>query len=160
MKVCAITTNRRCASGCIVSSARVAETLAATERCDQRRGHAGRSGLAAGRLAVSESLARSALVKRAGGVLPLRETAILVALVNHPALAEENFDAVESLDLFHPDLRQMHAVLIDALAHGPAGDRLAILQALQAAGCLESWERAVEQIRDALFVDRAGRRGA
>ena len=116
---------------------------------DQRRGHAGRSGLAAGRLAVSESLARSALVKRAGGVLPLRETAILVALVNHPALAEENFDAVESLDLFHPDLRQMHAVLIDALAHGPAGDRLAILQALQAAGCLESWERAVEQIRDA-----------
>ena len=78
---------------------------------------------AAGRLAVSESLARSALVKRAGGVMPLRETAIIVALVNHPALAEENFDAVEGLDLSHPDLRQLHAALIDALAHGQADDR-------------------------------------
>ena len=43
---------------------------------------------------MSESLARSALVKRAGGVMPLRETAILVALVNHPALIEENFEHV------------------------------------------------------------------
>ena len=116
---------------------------------DQRQRQAGRSGLAAGRMAVSESLARSALVKRAGGVLPLRETAIIVALINHPALAEEYFDVVESLDLAHPDLRHMHAALIDALAHGPGCDRLAILQALQSAGAFESWERAVTLIRKA-----------
>ena len=73
-----------------------------------RQGQGGqwaRGGAAAGRLAVSESLARSAMVKRAGSVMPLREAAIVVALVNHPALVDENFDQVESLDLGHSDLR-------------------------------------------------------
>ncbi len=116
---------------------------------DQRQGYAGRLGVAAGRLAVSDSLARSALVKRAGGIMPLRETAIIVALVNHPALMDENFDTVECLDLAHPDLRQLHAALIDALAHGIGHDRPAAIQALQAAGLLEAWERAVTLIRRA-----------
>jgi DNA primase len=116
---------------------------------EQRQGNAGRTGVAAGRLAVSESLARSALVKRAGGIMPLRETAIIVALVNHPALADEYFDAIEGLDLVHPDLRQMHAVLIDALAHSPADDRLSIVGALQTAGLSDAWGRAVTLIRKA-----------
>ena len=72
----------------------------------QRSGNAARHGAAAGRLAVSESLARSALVRRAGGVMPLRESAILVMLANHPTLAEENFEAVEALDLGHAELRR------------------------------------------------------
>jgi DNA primase len=116
---------------------------------DQRQGYAGRPRVAAGRLAVSDSLARSALVKRAGGIMPLRETAIIVALVNHPALMDENFDTVECLDLAHPDLRQLHAGLIDALAHGVGHDRSAVIQALQAAGLSEAWERAVMLIRRA-----------
>ncbi len=116
---------------------------------NQRQGQAGRFGMGVGRLAVSESLARSALVKRAGGVMPLRETAIIVTLVNHPALAEEYFDAIESLDIAHPDLRQMHAVLINTLAHIPASDRSPILQALQAAGLSDVWGRAVTLVRKA-----------
>src|SRR5690606_27057204 len=72
-------------------------------------GQFARPGAAASRFAVSESLARSALVKRAGGVLPLRETAIVVALVNHPGLIEENFEHCEMLELSHPDLRCLHA---------------------------------------------------
>ncbi|MCV3243063.1 DNA primase [Mesorhizobium sp. ZC-5] len=116
---------------------------------DQRPGRGGRPGVAAGRLAVSDSLARSALVKRAGGIMPLRETVIMVALVNHPALMDENFDVVESLDLVHPDLRQLHAALIDALAHDLAHDRSAVVQALETAGLLEVWERAVTLIRRA-----------
>src|SRR5262249_46786947 len=70
-------------------------------------------------------------------------------LVNHPALAEEYFDAVEGLDLVHPDLRKMHAVLIDALAHGPADDRVSIVGALQTAGLSDSWDRAVALVRKA-----------
>ena len=72
---------------------------------------------------MSESLARSAMVKRAGGVMPLRETAILVALVNHPALIDENFEHVETLDLSNADLRRLHAGIIDAAAHGQTGGR-------------------------------------
>ena len=89
------------------------------DKRDRRQAQGGqwaRGGAAAGRLAVSESLARSAMVKRAGGVMPLREAAIVVALVNHPQLIDENFDQVECLDLRHPDLRQLHAALLDA--HG------------------------------------------
>ena len=37
--------------------------------------------------------------------MPLRETAMLVALVNHPELIDENFEHVECLDLVHPDLQ-------------------------------------------------------
>src|SRR5262245_21793487 len=47
------------------------------DRGQRQQLNAGRPGAAAGRLAVSESLARSALVKKAGGVMPLRETAII-----------------------------------------------------------------------------------
>jgi len=109
----------------------------------------GRGGAAAGgRLAVSESLARSAMVKRSGGDMPLRAAVIAVALGNHPTLIEENFDRVERLDLDHPELRRLHAGLIDALAHG-AHDRAGVIEALAAAGLMPAWERAVEMVRKA-----------
>src|SRR5690606_8153968 len=57
-----------------------------------------------GRLAVSESLARSGLVQGAAGAMPARECAILVALVNHPRLLDEFFDQIETLEFSHRDL--------------------------------------------------------
>ena len=63
------------------------------------------------------------MVKRAGGVMPLREAAIVVALVNHPALIDENFEHAEFLELSHPELRQLHATMLDAMAHDAANDR-------------------------------------
>ncbi|QPC88360.1 DNA primase [Mesorhizobium sp. NBSH29] len=110
-------------------------------------GQFAKPGSAGGRIAVSESLARSALVKKASGVLPLRETVMLVALVNHPRLVEEHFDAVECLDLVHPDLRQLLSALIDVIAHDHAHDRAAAIQAFEAAGLIEAWERAVLLVR-------------
>ncbi|GAA2877102.1 DNA primase [Aminobacter niigataensis] len=107
----------------------------------------GGAGAAAGRFAVSESLARSAMVKRAGGIMPLREAALVVALVNHPALIDENFDHVEKLDLSHGELRQLHTVLIDAMAHGEANTREAVVAAIERASCAEMWERAVALAR-------------
>ncbi|MDQ2633594.1 MAG: DNA primase [Pseudomonadota bacterium] len=112
-------------------------------------GQFARPGGAASRFAVSESLARSALVKRAGGVMPLREAAIVVALVNHPALADENFEHAEFLELSHPDLRQLHATILDAMAHDAADDRSEVLARIEAAGLLDAWERAVGLIRKA-----------
>jgi DNA primase len=112
-------------------------------------GQFARPGAAASRFAVSESLARSALVKRAGGVMPLREAAIVVALVNHPSLIDENFEHAEFLELSHPDLRQLHATVLDALAHDAANDRGEVLARVEAAGQMDSWERAVSLIRKA-----------
>ncbi|MBX3598528.1 MAG: DNA primase [Rhizobiaceae bacterium] len=126
-------------------------------RTEKRRGERGGStgwkgpgGVTqAGRLAVSESLARSALVKRSGGVMPLREAVLVVTLVNHPMLAEEFFDDVERLELTHKDLRQMRSVLIDVLAHQAAHDRAAVLAAIETAGLAPVWERAFEHVRRA-----------
>lgn len=109
----------------------------------------GGAGPAAGRLPVSDSLARSAMVKRAGGIMPLRETAIVAALVNHPALIDENFDHVETLDLSHPDLRLLHSALIDAVAHGVADDRSAVIARIGEAGLADAWQRAMALVRRA-----------
>ncbi|MBL8577016.1 MAG: DNA primase [Mesorhizobium sp.] len=106
-------------------------------------------GAGASRFAVSESLARSALVKRGGGVMPLREAAIVVALVNHPSLIDENFEHTEFLELSHPDLRRLHAIILDALAHDAANDRAEVLAHVASAGQSEVWERAIALIRKA-----------
>jgi DNA primase len=109
----------------------------------------GGAGAAAGRLAVSDSLARSAMVKRAGSIMPLREAALVVTLVNHPSLIDENFEHVERLDLSHGELKQLHSVLIDAMAHGEANTREAVVAAIERASCAEMWERAVTLARRA-----------
>ena len=68
------------------------------------------------------------MVKRAGGVMPLRETAIVVALVNHPALIDENFEHAEFLELSSPGTSASSTRLIlDAMAHDAANDRGEVL---------------------------------
>jgi DNA primase len=100
-----------------------------------------------GRLAASERLTRSAMVKRSGAGMTVREATIVVALVNHPSLIDEHFEHVEWLDLADPDLRRIHAVLLDAMAHDLANSRETIVTAIERAGCMEIWERAVALIR-------------
>ncbi|WP_269930538.1 DNA primase [Aminobacter sp. HY435] len=116
---------------------------------DRAQWNKGGNAAASGRFAVSDSLARSAMVKRAGGIMPLREAALVVALVNHPTLIDENFDHVERLDLTNQELKQLHAVLIDAMAHHEANNRDQVVSAIARAGCTEVWERAVALIRKA-----------
>jgi DNA primase len=73
-------------------------------------------GAASGRLAVSDSLARSVLVKTTSAAPPLRETAILMTLFNHPRLIEEDFETVVRLEFSHPDLKRFHAAMLNAMA--------------------------------------------
>ena len=73
-------------------------------------------GAANGRLAVSDSLARSVLVKTTSAAPPLRETAILMTLFNHPRLIEEDFETVVRLEFSHPDLKRFHTAMLNAMA--------------------------------------------
>mgnify|MGYP002403092172 FL=1 len=116
-----------------------------------RAGQGGRSGgtPAAGRIAVSESLARSALVRTSAHIMPLREACLVVALVNHPRLIDENFDAVERLEVTHPALRRLQSAVLDAVAHDHTLDRSAMLAAIAAQELTEVWERAVGLVRKA-----------
>jgi len=109
--------------------------------------YGGRPGAAAGRLAVSESLTRSALVRSTSAALPLRETSIIVALVNHPALIDEYFDAVAELVLTSPELRRLHAVLLDTVAHDEAHERASVIAAIEAAGLEGIWKNAEGLVR-------------
>lgn len=105
-----------------------------------------RAGQAAGRLAVSESLGRSALVRR-GEAMSVREAAILVTLVNHPALIDESFEHIEFLDLANADLRRLHAVVLDVLAHEMSPTMASLVEAFGRAGCGDVWERALALVR-------------
>ncbi|RWP91358.1 DNA primase [Mesorhizobium sp.] len=100
-----------------------------------------------GRIAITESLGQSALVKRGGEGMSVREATIIVALINHPALIDENFAHIEFLDLANSDLRRLHAAILDAMAHDMANDRQAVIATIERAGCAEIWERAVGLIR-------------
>jgi DNA primase len=100
-----------------------------------------------GRNAITESLGRSALVKRGGEVMTAREATIMVALINHPALIDEFFEHIEFLDLANGDLRKLHAALLDALAHDMANEKQAVIEAIGRAGCAEIWERAEALMR-------------
>jgi DNA primase len=121
------------------------------DRAGQWGGQAGgqwaRGGQAAGRIAVTESLSRSALVRRTGGLMPPREALLIVALVNHPELCDQNFDQVEQLEIGHPELRALQAVVIDAHAHGLAADRQGTIDTIVKAGLGDAWERAVGLVR-------------
>ncbi len=104
---------------------------------------------AGGRTAISESLSQSALVKRGNEGMSVREATIIVALINHPALIDENFEHVEFLDLANSDLMRLHAAILDAMAHDMADDRHAVIATIERAGCCDIWERAVGLIRRA-----------
>lgn len=104
---------------------------------------------AGGRTAISESLSQSALVKRGNEGMSVREATIIVALINHPALIDENFEHVEFLDLANSDLMRLHAAILDAMAHDMADDRHAVIATIERAGCGDIWERAVGLIRRA-----------
>ncbi|MBZ9656729.1 DNA primase [Phyllobacterium lublinensis] len=87
-------------------------------------------GAANGRLAVSDSLARSVLVKTTSAAPPLRETAILMTLFNHPRLIEEDFETVVRLEFSHPDLKRFHTAMLNALAEHHVASGVAMRKAM------------------------------
>ena len=124
---------------------------ATTRGGPHQRKPSGRGGRDSGqlkeRMAVSDSLARSALVKSSGGVMPSREAALVVALVHHPALLEEFYDQVEALDVGHPELQRLHSAILDAVAHDKAGEAQAVIAVIEKHNLTDSWDRAISLVR-------------
>jgi DNA primase len=73
-------------------------------------------GQAKGRFAVSENLTRSALVRGPQAGVALREAAILMMAVNHPALIEEDFAAFTEIEMPNGDLQSLHSAILSVLA--------------------------------------------
>lgn len=108
-------------------------------------------GAANSRLAVSDSLARSALVKRSPTKLSTREPAILMTLFNHPRLIEDDFEAFSQLQFDNPDLKQFHSTMLNALAEYRVVDRASMRSAMVEAGLgklIDTLEAVVIRNRD------------
>jgi DNA primase len=87
----------------------------------------GRGGMAGGRLAISESLTRSRLLSAAGDDMPLREAALISAVLSHPDLLAEHFDDFIGLDLNHGGLERLRSAILEACASGRPRTREALL---------------------------------
>ena len=79
------------------------------------------------RLAFSESLMNSSLVKNASknglGNAPLRETALVMGIINHPAIGLGYFDEFAALKISHGGLKKLHMALLNVFAKaGESGE--------------------------------------
>jgi DNA primase len=50
----------------------------------------------------------------------LREVALIMTMVNHPALLATHLDAFAGIEFSHPDLDQLRAAILDIVAHAEA----------------------------------------
>ncbi|HVW56837.1 MAG TPA: DNA primase [Rhizobiaceae bacterium] len=91
-----------------------------------------RSGGASGRLTMTESLARSAMIKVIPSKPLLREAALLMALVNYPPLFHDNSDLVSALHFENPHIADLHRVIVDIYATEPAETREEVIAAIAA----------------------------
>src|SRR5690606_542185 len=87
-------------------------------RRDAQRGRFGQRTPASPRLVVSDTLRNSRLLKpgRSAEATP-REAAIIVTLVNHPALAESRLETLAALDFDSPVARNLMVAVLDLIAH-------------------------------------------
>ncbi|EKF18004.1 DNA primase [Nitratireductor pacificus] len=109
----------------------------------------GRPGAASGRFAVSESLARSALVRGSTPTMPLREAVLMVSLVNHPELIDAYFDAVEQMTLASGDLARLRLNILDTVAHNRTHDRALLMAKIEEAGLAGIWAQAELRVKSA-----------
>lgn len=95
------------------------------QRWDERSGGGGRGrrsapsvGRGSPKVVVSDTLRNSRLLKGArGGEVTAREAAILLTLVNHPALVEARIETLAELDLPSPAARAVLSTIVDLVTH-------------------------------------------
>jgi DNA primase len=106
---------------------------------------AGRGGFS--RVLVSEGLKKSRLFG-AGSAPSPREAVIVMALVNHPELAEERHEDLAGLELASPAAARLLGAVLDAISGAPADTAGHLREALISAGLgddLEALERVVRR---------------
>lgn len=86
---------------------------------------------------ASDSLTRSAIVKGGSSAPSLREATIVLTLINHPSLIDENFETVATLELNHAGLTALHAAVLDVMASHLAEDGKAMRKTLNESGFAE-----------------------
>lgn len=124
-------------------------TFTPSLRVGQAAGRHDRGNAAPGMVRFSQSLAASQLVKgRQDAILP-REAAIAALLVNHPALWNENFEVLATLEFGSRDLVDLHGLMLDILAERQPEDARAMLELLEKKGKKPVLEKIMQFVRNA-----------
>jgi len=95
---------------------------------------------------MSPNLATSPVHRGHRSTMPRREALILQAVLNHPWLLHEHMEELAQIEFRHIEAQKAKGVLIDAFAHGAAGDRAQLESELATRGqasLREKIERAI-----------------
>ncbi len=99
---------------------------------------------------ASDGVTRSAIVQGGGAAPSLREATIVLTLINHPRLIDENFDRVATLELSHTGLAALLGAVLDVIASQLAEDGKTVRKWLNDNGfaqLLDDLEQAVRRAR-------------
>jgi DNA primase len=76
------------------------------------------TGVSRGRIGASPSLLNSGMIKKGKSITPLREAALVMGVINHPALLTRYFDQFVELPLSSSQADQLRQQIIDVFALG------------------------------------------
>ena len=119
---------------------------------DFQPGQKGRGGPATPRIgAISDSLARSGMVRGHQDVPALREAVLALTIVNHPQLLVEEYDHVADIDFENRDLQKLRSAVLSeaALAGQIRFSRETLIESLKDQGFTELLKLLDQQVRNA-----------
>ncbi|QKV18802.1 DNA primase [Oricola thermophila] len=105
-----------------------------------------RGAMAGGRLAISESLTRSRLLSASVDEMPLREAALVSAVLCHPDLLADHFDDFTALELDHSGLERLRSAILEACATGRPRSRAELVEHPALAAHAETVARLDERV--------------
>ena len=98
---------------------------------------------------VSDRLTRTALVQGRGTIPSLRDSVLVMTVVNHPAMLVEDFDELSVLEFDDRDLTALWRVLLEQAGIGGRPDRERLHVAIGEAGLEPLVARLEQQVRNA-----------
>lgn len=83
---------------------------------------------------INASLAKTNMMQSAGQAMPMREAALMLVLINHPMLWDDDFEHLASLELTSSHLQRLHHILLDILAEWQPHDASAMREMVEKKG--------------------------
>ena len=106
-----------------------------------------RGARAGKRVAMTNLLARSTLVRGRSELPALRDSVLAITLVNHPELLVTEFDEVSAIEFDNRQLAILLEQLMEFCADGEVPDRQSVLERLERAGHAEAIANLTRQVR-------------
>lgn len=83
---------------------------------------------------INASLAKTNMMQSSGQAMPLREAALMLVLINHPSLWDDDFEHLAALELTNSHLQRLHQVVLNILAEWQPNDAGAMREMVEKKG--------------------------